>query len=290
MRVTVAALLLGGVLSLGGCRSFFFPEASDVAQGKYYSSGSPDYDEFFLKVYRLQVELKDGPEKVERLTAELAQKLGLARNAAPPDLRAALTERVKGFASHGVLLRLERDVGGGMQLKQSGSVKDADTELLSILGQAVTAIDAVRDRIGSWQRDLDQLPPKGIELDRGVDEIFRLEGRGKRSEVHENLADAQKVMGLMRSLLKDADARSGQLSEAVIGVLGASAAPPPPPPDPEPEAETEAKPRPRAAPAPRRGAPAPAPRPAPAPKAGGDDAPPPAPKPAQGTAKPDFEP
>jgi hypothetical protein len=288
MRVTFAALVLGGLLSLGGCRSFFFPEASEVAQGRYYSSGSPDYDEFFLKVYRLQVELKDGPEKVERLTADLGQKLGLSANASPPDLRAALTERMKALASHGVVLRLERDVGGGMQLKQSGRVKDADAPLLSTLGQAVTTLDAVRDRIGAWQRDLDQLPPEGIELDRGVDETFRLEGRGKRSEVHENLADAQKVMGLMRSLVKDADARSAQLSEAVIGVLGASAAPPPPPPDPEPEAEPEAKPRPRAAPPPRRSAPAP--RPAPGPKAGGGEAPPPPPKPVQGTAKPDFEP
>ena len=176
-----------------------------------------------------------------------------------------------------------------MQLRQSGTATGADAALLATLGRAVTAIDAVRDRIGPWQRDLDTLPPRGIELDRGVDEVFRLEGRGKRGTVHDNLADAQKVMGLMRSLLKDADARSEQLSEAVIGVLGASAPPPPPPPEPEPEAEPDPKPRPRAA-SPRRRGPAPAPRPGPKPASGGGDAPPPAPKPVQGTAKPDFEP
>jgi hypothetical protein len=287
MRLTFATLLFGATLALGGCRTFFSPQASDVAQGRYYSSGSPDYDEFFLKVYRLQVELKDGPGNVERLTADLSAKLGLAASAAPADLRTALAERVKAFASQGVSLRLERDVGGGMQLKQSGSPKEADKALLTTLGQSVTAIDAVRDRIGSWERDLDQLPPRGIELDRRVDEVFHLEGRGKRSEVHENLADAQKVMGMMRSLVKDADARSTQLSEAVIGVLGASAPPPPPPPEPEPEAEPDPKPRSRAAPPPRRNGPAPS---RPAPKAGGDDAPPPPPKPVQGPAKPDFEP
>lgn len=285
MRLTLGALALAGVLSLGGCKSFFFPEATDVAQGRYYSSGKPDYDEFFLRVYRLQVELKEGPDKVERLTGELGVKLGLAKGAAPADLRSALSEKVKALASKGITLRLERDVGGGMQLKQSGSAKDVDAELLVTLGEAVTAIDAVRDGIPRWQRDLDTLPPRGIELDRGVDEVFHLEGRGKRGEVHENLADAQKVMGLMRSIVKDADVRSAELSEAVIGVLGASAAPPPPPPEPnpEPEAERPEKPRPRAAP-PRRAAPAPAPRPAP--KSGGDAAP----KPVQGTAKPDFEP
>jgi hypothetical protein len=284
MRLTAWALVLG-VWSLGGCGTYFAPQASDVGKGRYYSSGNPDYDEFFLRVYRLQVELKDGPEDVERLTADLGAKLGLAKGAAPPDLRAALAERVKAFGAHGISLRLERDVGGGMQLKQTGSATGADAELLVTLGQAVTAIDAVRDRVGSWTRDLDRLPAKGIELDRSVDEAFRLEGRGKRGEVHDNLADAQKVMGLMRSLASDADARSAQLSEAVIGVLGASAPPPPPPPDPEPEAEPETKPRPRAAP-PRRSAPAAGSRPAP--KSGGDDAPPPPPK--QGTAKPDFEP
>jgi len=288
MRLTLGALVLGAVLPLGGCRSFFFPEATEVAQGHYYSSGNPDYDEFFLRVYRLQLELKEGPDKVERLTAELGAKLGLVQGAAPPELRAALTEKVRSLGSRGVTLRLERDVGGGMQLKQGGTVTGADAELIATLGRAVTAIDAVRDRVVPWQRDLDTLPPRGIELDRGVDEVFRLEGRGKRGTVHDNLADAQKVMGLMRSLVKDADARSAQLSESVIGVLGASAPPPPPPPEPEPEpeAEPEDKPRPRAAP-PRRAAPATSPRPQP--KAG-VDGPAPPPKPVQGTAKPDFEP
>lgn len=285
MRLTLGVLALAGVLSLGGCRSFLFPGATDVAQGRYYSSGNPDYDEFFLRVYRLQVELKEGPEQVERLTADLSTKLGLAPTAAPPDLRAALTAKVRSLGSRGVSLRLERDVGGGMHLKQSGTVTGADAALLATLGQAVTAIDAVRDRISPWQRELDTLPPRGIELDRSVDDVFRLEGRGKRGTVHDNLSDAQKVMGLMRALLKDADDRSAQLSEAVIGLLGASAPSPPPPPEPEPEAEPEPKPRPRAAP-PRRNAPAAS---APKPASGGGDASPP-PKPVQGPAKPDFEP
>jgi hypothetical protein len=288
MRLTTGVLALAGVLSLGGCRSFFFPEATDVAQGRYYSSGDPDYDEFFLHVYRLQVALKDAPAKVERLTADLSVKLGLAQTAAPPDLRAALAEKLRSFGAKGITLRLERDVGGGVYLKQNGTATGADAALLATLGQAVMAIDTVRDRIGPWQRELDTLPPRGIELDRRVDEVFRLEGRGKRGTVHENLADAQKVMGMMRSLLKDADARSAELSEAVIGVLGASAPPPPPPPEPEPEPEPEPKSRSRAAPT-RRSGPAAAPRSAPAPKATSGDAPP-APKPVQGTAKPDFEP
>jgi hypothetical protein len=283
MRLTFGALLLGGLLSLGGCRAFFSPQVTEVAQGRYYSSGNPDYDEFFLRVYRLQFELKDGPDGVERLVAELTSKLGLARGAPPRDLRVALAEKAKSFGSKGVTLRLERDVGGGMQLRRAGTVTDADAALLDTLGRAVTAIDAVRDGIGRWQRDLDTLPPRGIELDRGVDEAFWLEGRGKRSEVHENLADAQKVMGLMRSIVKDADTRSDQLSEVIVDVLGESVAPPPPPPsEPEPEAEPADKPRPRAAP-PRR-----PPSSGPKPAADAPTAPPP--KPAQGTAKPDFEP
>jgi hypothetical protein len=287
MRMTKGILLLAGVLSLGGCRWFFSPEATDVAQGRYYSSAHPDYDEFFLRVYRLQVELKDGPENVERLTVELSRKLGLAPTATAPELRTALAEKVRSLGSGGVTLRLEREVGGGVYLKTSGTATGADAALLATLGPAVTAIDAMRDRIGPWQRELDTLPPRGIELDRGVDEVFRLEGRGKRGTVHDNLADAQKVMGMMRSLLKDADTRSAELSEAVLGVLGASAPPPPPPPEAEPEPEAEPKSRPRAAPS-RRTGPATEPRSAPKPPSGGEAAP--APKPVQGTAKPDFEP
>jgi hypothetical protein len=282
MRLTLGTLLLGGLLSLGGCHFFVSPQATEIAQGRYYSSGNPDYDEFFLRVYRLQIELKEGPAKMERLVSDLQAKLGLPARSAASELQAALTTKLKSLGSKGITLRLERDVGGGMQLVRAGTATGADATLLDTLGQAVTAIDAVRDGIARWQRDLDALPPRAIELDRGADKAFWLEGRSKRSEVRENLADAQKVMGLMRSILKDVDTRSEELSGVVSGVLGASTPTPAPAPEPQTESEAPETPRPRASP-PRR-APASGAKPA------GDAAPPAPPKPAQGTAKPDFEP
>jgi hypothetical protein len=279
----IAAVLSSLAFASPACQHYIPKKQSEVAQGRYYSSGNPEYDEFFLSVYHLQVGLKDGPDSVARAKTALGERLGLDKDAGLQALRAALAERLSALSSRGVTLKLERDVGGRSKLATTGSPSPQDAEFTEALAQTVDAVSLVRTKVGDWTRDLDRLPTRGLELEQNVDATFRLSGFGKNDEVRENLADAQKVMALMRPLLKDVDTQSMELSDVVNGVLGASAAPPPPP-EPEPAAEPEPpKPTRRASP-PRRAAPPPAPPPKEA------DAPKPPPKPAAGPAKPDFEP
>jgi len=277
------ACVLG--LALPACQRYLPSSPSDVAQGRYYSSGKPEYDELFLAVYRLQVGLKDGPDALVRVESSLKSELKLGADAELPALRVALNERTNALQGRGVSLRLERDVGGRTKLASGGGDPGSDAGLVRAFGEAIDVTSEIRSNVGGWQRELDRLPPRAVELEQGVDAAFRLDSFGKAGEVRENLADAQKVMGLLRPILKDIDSKSAELFEVVTGVLRTTSAPPPP--EPAADAEPEpAKPRSRGA-APRRSHAAPAPR---APSPPPDDAPPPPPKPAPGPAKPDFEP
>jgi len=286
----VWALSVAAVCALGhalpACQHYLPNAPSHVAQGQYYSSGKPEYDEFFLALYRLQVGLKDGPDALTRVRGSLATQLKLGADAELPALRVALNERTNALQARGVSLRLERDVGGRTKLASSGNDAGSDAGLVRALGEAIDVTSELRNNVGGWERELDRLPPRAVELERTLDAAFRLESFGKAGEVRENLADAQKVMGLLRPISKDLDTQSGEFFEVVTGTLRATTAPPPPP-EPAPEAAPEpAKPRSKG-PAPRR-SPSPAPPRAPSPPP--DDAPPPPPKPAPGPAKPDFEP
>ena len=69
LEILVLLLSLAGAV---GCRLLSPAEPSAVAQGRYFSTGNPNYDEFFVRLHRMQVELKTAPET-------LAMRPGRAR-------------------------------------------------------------------------------------------------------------------------------------------------------------------------------------------------------------------
>jgi hypothetical protein len=153
------------------------------------------------------------------------------------------------------------------------------------LEEALERLSELRERSPAWQRELDWLPPAGIALDGGVEAAFVSESRGARDDVHQNLADAQKLVTLMTKRKREIDENGVELEEMFVKALGEkrSEAPPPPP------AEAEPAPKPKPRPASRKPAAA---RPSqaasrPAPAQGAAE---PEPKPKQGNARPDFEP
>jgi hypothetical protein len=232
--------------------------------------------------------LKEGPEALARVRSALESELGLKKDAGTAELRSTLTDRTRTVSSHGVTLALERDVGGRTRLGAKGQSIGEDRALVDVLGQAVDTVGELRGSVADYQRDLDRLPVRALELERNVNEAFRLEGFGKAGEVRENLADARKVLDLLRPMLKSLDRDSAVLFDVLTSVLGVSAPEPPPPPsEPDPpQAEEPEPPKPRPRPA-RRTPPASRATPKPPPPAAAPASPP---KPAPGPAKPDFEP
>jgi hypothetical protein len=268
-----------------GCR-LGPPGPSAVAQGKYFSTGNPDYDEFFVRLHRMQVEIGAAPETLAKIRGDLARELELAPGSATDAVGAALTTKAEAVGARGAKLEVVRgrDSDTGPRLAVSGTPAETDRPFVKTLEEALERLSALRERFPAWQRELDWLPPAGIALDGGVEAAFVSESRGERDDVHQNLADAQKLVTLMTKRKREIDENAGELEEMFVKALGEkrSEAPPPPP------AEAEPAPKPKPRPASRK--PAASPSRAPSRPASAGGAAEPEPKPKQGNARPDFEP
>ncbi|HTQ05989.1 MAG TPA: hypothetical protein VMI54_19140 [Polyangiaceae bacterium] len=305
-----------------GCEMFGHPGPSAVAQGRYFASGNPDYDSFFVELHRLQVELKDAPDRVAAPRQELAKALDVGIDAVV--IKEALAKRVSELGSKQVKLGVERgsDADASLSLKVTGNPSGDDADFVKSVGHALATMGELKGTIDGWQKSLDALPAQDNELLEGLDTAFASAPPGKRSDVKNNLTDGQKMIAVLEDRTHDAAHANSELLDAVVGALGETPASaekpsegssektssktsersekkahkaPPPPPPPKPTRAPKAAPpkaEPKAAP---KAAPKPEPKPAEA-KAPPKPAPaersevPPAPKPTQGTAKPDFEP
>jgi hypothetical protein len=268
---------LAASLAVAGC-GLTQRGPSEVAQGRYFSTGNPNYDEFFVRLHRMQVELKAAPETLAGVRGELARNLALDANADDQALRRALKTKAGEVSARGATLAVERgrEPRARVRLAVMGTPASTDRELVKTLGDSLGRVGEIRERLGTWEKELEWLPPAGVALDGSVEAAFVGQSRGTRDDVHQNLVDAQKVVALMAERTKQIDAASAELEGVFVGALGENRSDTPPAPEPEPE--PAARPR-RSA---RRAEPPPAPA--------ADETPAPAPKPKQGTAKPDFEP
>src|SRR6185436_14978800 len=92
MKFRVFALLVALSSGVGGCASNRGP--SDVSQAKQYSSGNPEFDEFFSEVYQLQVALGKAPDRERAIRQQLSQTLGIDGASRAEEIAAALSKRV----------------------------------------------------------------------------------------------------------------------------------------------------------------------------------------------------
>jgi hypothetical protein len=278
-RSLCAALAVSlAVAATPGC-GLLHQGPSAVAQGQYFSTGNPQYDEFFLRLHRMQVELKEAPDALAAARSDAARSVALEPAAKDDALRKALKAKAGDVSARGATLLVDRRrEKARLELTVLGTPASADRELVKTFSASVARVGDVREKLDAWKRELEWLPPSAVELDGKVEAAFVGRSRATRNDVHENLADAQKLIALMGERLKEIEATSTGLEELFVSAFGESRHEPPP--SPEPSSPPE-KPKPR--PAPRAEA-----RRNESPQA--DDAPVASPKPKQGTARPDFEP
>ncbi|HEX6766345.1 MAG TPA: hypothetical protein VF103_12725, partial [Polyangiaceae bacterium] len=267
------------------CRLLVAPGPSAVAQGRYFSTGNPNYDEFFVRLNRMQVELKTAPETLAQVRADLAKSVGAEPSADSAALGKALGEKVGEMSRRGTTRAVDHGHEPGARARLAGATAEPDRELVKTLDGLLARLSELRERSGPWQKELEWLAPAGVELETSVEAAFVGHSRGMRDDVHQNLADAQRVITLMSGRKKEIEQNGAELEGLFTAAFGERKAEPPPAPAPAPT--PKASPR----PAPKPAAPRPAPRPAPAAAAApASDEQAPAPKPKQGTARPDFEP
>jgi hypothetical protein len=202
-----------------GCQLFAHPGPSDVAQGRYFSSGNPDYDAFFVELYRLQVELKDAPDRVAEPRQELAKALDVGLDA--DVLKEALGKRASELGGKQVKLAVLRGADGDKpSLKVTGNASGDDADFVKTLEEALAKIGELELAVAGWQKSLDALPKQASELTDGLETAFAGAPPGKRADVKKNLADGQKIIELLVARAKEAERSNSELLDAVVAALG----------------------------------------------------------------------
>ncbi|MET0794937.1 MAG: hypothetical protein ABW061_25685 [Polyangiaceae bacterium] len=307
MTRRVRSALLRGLLAgnlclatLPGCAVFGGPTPSTVAQGKYYSSGDPRYDEFFIALYSMQVAMADAPRVPEAEQRALAKALSLSPEADIPAIGERLHEEAQKLSRAGVHLRLDRNPAkdrldrASVSLRSTARPKDdPSAALLTQVEQSATNLARSIDDTTRAEETLGKLEPNAENLDAGAEAAFASTHFGKLGEVKKNLADARQLIALMHARATNVRHASEtlllQLSQAIDTDDG-SLGPPPLAAGAEPPVDAPKKPAPKAHPKtrPSGASNAPAARPKPAPDS---DAPSPPPKPSKPPPAPrDFEP
>lgn len=205
-RLALTLLLIGlSGSSLGGCALFGTHSESTVAQGKYYSSGDAYYDQFFVELYLLQVGMAEAPKIPEAERQRLIQLLRLEPQASEAIIEQRLKEEAAGLSRSGAHLRLDQSVpsedpqAAHTTIRSNARPKEGPAAAL-LAGVEAASTNLLRFLLTMKQKEqaLGRLELMTIRLDAGVDSAFAQAPVGKPSEVKRNLADAHKLIPLMR--------------------------------------------------------------------------------------------
>jgi hypothetical protein len=293
--VSLKGVLFALLAVTSGCSVLGSHGPSEVARGEYYSAGKPEYDSFFIVLHEKQVELLAAPNEPADVRSNLTRAVALTPDASDDSLRERLGQELKKLAGLGLRLRLEvpepsRTLDASATLYSSET--STSTPLRTSLPEQATRLVRSRNQMLANKDELDKLRVMGITLEGSVDQVFRTDGPWKRSEVHKNLDDGQKVITLMQARAQDVVDTDSKLLALLATVatsdqsLGKTAnAAPPPPEDAKPALKRNA---PRPTPAGTSPKPVVTPTAKPTAKRSEDDAP--APKPTQGSAPAEIEP
>ncbi|HYP75059.1 MAG TPA: hypothetical protein VER12_03855, partial [Polyangiaceae bacterium] len=211
-----AAALAGA--SASGCALFGVHDDSTVAQGKYYASGNAYYDEFFVDLYLLQVGMAEAPRTPETERERLTLLLQLDPQATPAMIEQRLHEEALSMSRAGVHLRLDQaSVAAGPTVAYAAVRSNARPKenpaatLLATIEMSGTNLVRAQLAMKQKEAELSRLELMTIRLDAGVDRTFAQAPVGKPEEVKRNLADAHKLIALMRARAETVHANTEQL-------------------------------------------------------------------------------
>jgi hypothetical protein len=213
MKFRVLALLVALLPGVEGCVGNRGP--SDVSQGKQYSSGNAEYDEFFSEVHQLQVALGKAPDRERVIRQQLSQALGLDGASRAEEIAAAVSKRVGQLGKPPARLKLEVS---GLEAKGSptsvmtttGTISDQnDKAVATSIEQAGKDTATLLGDVRRSSAATDHLKAKAPALKAKVDATFGSTVR--KGDVAKNLNDAEQMIPLMASRAAEIEERTLEL-------------------------------------------------------------------------------
>jgi hypothetical protein len=203
-------------------------EITPVARGEYYAAGKPDYDEFFVKLYRHQLDTANALKLEQSARDELARAAGAGPNAKASDLGPVLQKMAGELEQAGVEVTVPARAAGteAPEVEVRGEPKGDQVAQIEAVRAATRKLRSLEQMARDGDAELDALRTRSIELDREVDRVFWTDGAGKRTEVKNNLSDARELIALMNDSRKGLGQSSTELL-AILQVTFKSKAPPP---------------------------------------------------------------
>ncbi len=235
-RFALMFALCLGASSLTGCALFGGGGPSTVAQGKYYSSGNPQYDQYFIELYELQVQMETAPQVPVAERQNLAQFLGLSSETPPDGVAERVHEEAVKLNHAGVRMKLEQTAPADRPDAASATIratvrpKDASLALIEHVETSATNLLRTSQQMKAAGAALAKLEVDTVNLDADVPKVFAEAHVGKQGEVKKNLADAQKLITLMKArgaeVQSECDELLSSIAKAVNTDDGSLSAPP----------------------------------------------------------------
>jgi len=228
---------------LAGC-GVFGSGPSTVAQGKYYSSGNPQYDQYFIQLYELQVQMEAAPQIPPTERQNLAQIFGLSPETPAEGIAQRLREEAAKLSRSGVHMRLEQNIPADKPVAASAAIhatvrpKDASLAWIERVETSATNLLRASQQMKADGAALAKLELDTVNLDADVPRVFADAHLGKQAEVKKNLADGQKLIPLMKARGSEVQSECDELLTSIAKAVNTddgSLSPPPVEAAPEPK-------------------------------------------------------
>jgi len=203
---------------LPACGAGQLSRSSNVAEGRYFGTGDPDFDEFFLTLFRLQEEIESTSVSFAASRAELARSLGLPSASEDAQLFDALRERTRRLWRSGVRVRARRETEKSpdpstapLVIRMSAPVSAEDRTVFDLVRHSSLEFSRASSRMRPAEQRLAELGFRTAELARRSDIAFRRDSASKREAVRANLRDAGDAIANLRRKAASLDRASREL-------------------------------------------------------------------------------
>ncbi|MFO7180364.1 MAG: hypothetical protein DIU78_016815, partial [Pseudomonadota bacterium] len=197
----------------------------------HYACGNPQFDDFFLALYRMQVEMARAPDDLAEARAEVADVVNAASETSSKQLAEKVHGELQKLVPRGIRVKIEVQTPEPTQrnesaeseapepsalVRHSGRPNETDRRLLTRLEASTTRVARLAARMRRARERLNGLRLIALQLEGQVDQAFDLGKLEKRREVRANLEDGIKVIALMTERAERIEQRSTELLDAIV--------------------------------------------------------------------------